>query len=67
MLTCDEGGTLVGMAYFVPKEFTDRVWELLMIAVDIPRHRQGVIHQACLKRVCRSCMLDCVQVFLLSL
>lgn len=42
ILTYDEGGTLVGIAYFVPKEFTDRVWELLMIAVDAPRHRQGV-------------------------
>jgi ribosomal protein S18 acetylase RimI-like enzyme len=42
MITYDEGGTLVGMAYFVPKDFTDRVWELLMIAVDASRHRQGI-------------------------
>lgn len=42
MLTCEEGGTLIGVAYFVPKEFTDRVWELLMIAVDARRHRQGI-------------------------
>lgn len=42
ILTCDEGGMLIGIAYFCPKEFTDRVWELLMIAVDAPRHRQGI-------------------------
>ena len=36
----DEGGTLLGIAYFCPKEFTDRVWELLMIAVDPARHLQ---------------------------
>ena len=42
MLACEEGGTPVGIAYFAPKEFTDRVWELLMIAVDAPRHRQGI-------------------------
>jgi len=42
ILTYDEGGTLVGIAYFVPKEFADRVWELLMIAVEAPRHRQGI-------------------------
>jgi ribosomal protein S18 acetylase RimI-like enzyme len=35
-------GALVGIAYFVPKAFTDRVWELLMIAVDATRHRQGI-------------------------
>ena len=38
----DEAGTLVGVAYFAPKEFADRVWELLMIAVDAPRQRQGI-------------------------
>ncbi len=42
IITSGEGDTLVGMAYFVPKESTDRVWELLMIAVDAPRHRQGI-------------------------
>ena len=42
ILTCEEGGTPVGIAYFAPKEFTDRVWELLMIAVDAPRQRQGI-------------------------
>jgi ribosomal protein S18 acetylase RimI-like enzyme/uncharacterized glyoxalase superfamily protein PhnB len=42
ILTCDEGGTLLGIAYYCPKEFTDRVWELLMIAVDAARHRQGL-------------------------
>lgn len=38
----DEGGTPVGVVYFAPRPFADRVWELLMIAVDGPRHRQGV-------------------------
>lgn len=30
------------VAYFSPKQFTDRVWELLMIAVAGSRQRQGV-------------------------
>jgi ribosomal protein S18 acetylase RimI-like enzyme len=38
----DEGGTAVGVVYFAPKPFADRVWELMMIAVDARRHRQGV-------------------------
>lgn len=42
ILTFDESGTLLGMAYFCPKEFTDRVWELLMIVVDATRQRQGI-------------------------
>jgi ribosomal protein S18 acetylase RimI-like enzyme len=42
ILTCEDGDTLVGIAYFAPKAFTDRVWELLMIAVHEPRHRQGI-------------------------
>jgi GNAT superfamily N-acetyltransferase len=33
---------LVGIGYFAPKVFTDRVWELLMIAVDEVRQRQGI-------------------------
>lgn len=42
ILTYDEGGALLGIVYFCPKEFTDRVWELLMIAVDASRHRQAI-------------------------
>lgn len=42
IIAYEDGGTLVGIAYFAPKVFTDRVWELLMIAVDAPRHRQGI-------------------------
>ena len=42
ILTYDEGGMPVGVVYFAPKEFADRVWELLMIAVDVPRHRRGI-------------------------
>ncbi|MGE0529425.1 MAG: GNAT family N-acetyltransferase [Bdellovibrionales bacterium] len=42
IIAYEEGGTLVGIAYFAPKVFTDRVWELLMIAVDESRHRQGI-------------------------
>jgi len=42
IITDEESGTLVGIAYFAPKVFTDRVWELLMIAVDESRHRQGI-------------------------
>lgn len=42
IITYEDGGRPVGIAYFAPKGFTDRVWELLMIAVDGPRHRQGI-------------------------
>ena len=42
ILTFDEGGDPLGIAYFAQREFADRVWELLMIAVDAPRHRQGI-------------------------
>lgn len=42
IIAYEDGGTLVGVAYFAPKAFADRVWELLMIAVDAPRHRQGI-------------------------
>lgn len=42
ILTYEDGGALAGVAYFAPKEFADRVWELLMIAVDEPRQRQGI-------------------------
>jgi ribosomal protein S18 acetylase RimI-like enzyme len=42
MIVYEEAGTPVGVAYFAPKEFADRVWELLLIAVDAPRHRRGI-------------------------
>ena len=42
MLVWEEEGGLIGIVYFTPKPFTDRVWELLMIAVDESRHRQGI-------------------------
>jgi ribosomal protein S18 acetylase RimI-like enzyme len=42
IITYEDDGTRVGIAYFAPKVFTDRVWELLMIAVDESRQRQGV-------------------------
>ncbi len=42
ILTYDDGGRLAGLAYFAPREFADRVWELLMIAVDAGCHRQGI-------------------------
>jgi ribosomal protein S18 acetylase RimI-like enzyme len=42
ILGYDKGGALVGIAYYVPKEFTDRVWELLMILVDADHHRRGI-------------------------
>ena len=42
ILTFERAGAIVGMAYFAPKEFADRVWELLMIAVDATHHRQGI-------------------------
>lgn len=42
IITYEDGSTLVGVAYFAPRVFTDRVWELLMIAVDISRQRRGI-------------------------
>lgn len=55
ILTDDDGGTLVGIVYFAPRVFTDRVWELLMIAVDASRHRQGIgIEDAAGGRGCSS-------------
>lgn len=42
ILTYVEGNLLLGIAYFAPREFADRVWELLMIAVDAQRHREGI-------------------------
>ncbi len=42
ILADDEAGALVGVAYFTPREFADRVWELLMIGVDAARQRQGI-------------------------
>lgn len=42
IITFDDSGSLVGIAYFAPRPFADRVLELLMIAVDAPRQRQGI-------------------------
>lgn len=42
ILTYVENGKPIGLVYFTPKEFTDRVWELLMIAVDAPSQRNGI-------------------------
>lgn len=42
ILTCELGGVLVAITYYVPKPFTDRVWELLMIAVNKSHQRQGL-------------------------
>lgn len=36
-----------GVVYFVPKEFTDRVWELLMIAVVATDRRRGPAPGCC--------------------
>ncbi len=38
----DEGDTPVGIAYFTPKEMTDRTWELLMIMVHADRQGRGI-------------------------
>lgn len=42
MLVYESGDDLVGMLYFAPRPFADRVWEVLMIAVDRDRQRQGI-------------------------
>lgn len=42
ILALAENGTLTAVAYYAPKEFADRVWELLMIAVSGSRQRQGL-------------------------
>jgi ribosomal protein S18 acetylase RimI-like enzyme len=41
-LAYEEGGRLVAVVYFTPKEMTDRTWELLMIMVDTTRQGQGI-------------------------
>ncbi len=38
----DEGGNPLGIAYFTPKELTDRTWELLMIMVHADRQGRGI-------------------------
>lgn len=42
IIAYDDRGALVGIAYYAPKVFTDRVWELLLIAVDEAHHRRGI-------------------------
>ena len=42
ILTCDQDGKLIGIAYFAPRKMTDRTWELLMIVVDPVLQRQGI-------------------------
>lgn len=42
VITFVENGAPAAVAYFSPKAFTDRVWELLMIAVAGSRQRQGL-------------------------
>ena len=41
ILIWEESERLVGIVYFSPRPFADRVWELLMIAVDESHHREG--------------------------
>src|SRR5271157_1531198 len=38
----EEGGKPLGIAYFTPKEMTDRTWELLMIMVRVECQGQGI-------------------------
>lgn len=42
IMAYEEGAKLLGVVYFTQREFADRVWELLMIAVDGDHHRQGI-------------------------
>jgi ribosomal protein S18 acetylase RimI-like enzyme len=42
ILAWEQDGSLVGVVYFVPKEFADGVWEIMMIAVDSVFQRQGI-------------------------
>lgn len=35
-------GRAQGVIYFTPRPFADRVWEILMIAVDTPYQRTGI-------------------------
>ena len=42
ILTYENQGSLLGIAWYCPRVFTDRVWELLMIAVDADHQRRGI-------------------------
>jgi ribosomal protein S18 acetylase RimI-like enzyme len=42
IVTFVQGNSLGGICYAAPREFADRVWELLLIAVDGPLQRTGV-------------------------
>ncbi len=42
IITFVEKGSLAAVAYFSPKEFTDRVWGLLMIAVTGSHQHKGL-------------------------
>jgi GNAT superfamily N-acetyltransferase len=42
MMLWDANDVPVGVIYVVPRPFADRVWELLLIAVDARHHRHGI-------------------------
>lgn len=42
MMLWDVNGVPVGVVYVVPRPFAERVWELLLIAVDARDQRRGV-------------------------
>lgn len=42
ILAWEEQGKLLAIVYFAPREFADRVWELLMIGVDAVHQRRGI-------------------------
>ena len=42
MVVFEKQGALLGVAYYAPRPFADRVWELLMIAVNEADQRQGI-------------------------
>lgn len=41
-ITCEQGGKIVGFAYYAPASMTDRTWYLYWIAVDKRLHGGGV-------------------------
>ncbi len=41
-LVADDGGTIVGAAYYAPEPFADRMWNLYFIATAVDRHGDGI-------------------------
>ncbi len=53
-LVCEDEDEFIAVAYYLPRELTDRTWELLMIMVRATRQTKGVgslMIEACQKHI----------------